>query len=1165
VKVKTPYSRNSMKLGLLGFLILILPICALNSKTIKAQTHRQPSGLEDKRILVLYSYGYSLPSYHKFNPTFISVMENAGVKNSDLFFEYLDLSRISDKEQREALTGILRHKYSKIKIDLVITIHAPSMLLFQNEAKDIFPNVPSISWIMQEGFKREDAEKRSVQLFAGLDVRGTLEAALELFPNTRRVLFISGTFQIDTQTEREAEDIFAQWGSKLQFEYTSHLSVEEVLERVANLPPQSIVIYWNVLRDKTGRTFIPTDVGRIVAKTANAPVFCLYDTLLGLGVVGGSLQSYSAGGARTANLALDILNRRIDLAEHPEAITVSPVLMFDWKQLQRWGVDKSKLPEASIIINYPHSFWLDHKWYLALAGIILTGQSLLIIGLLIHRHRRKSAEVSLRKAEEKYRNIFEGALEGIYETSPEGKNLTANPALAKMLGYDSPEDVVSSITDSGYQVWADPNQRLDYIRLLEEHGTLLRYECEYYRKDKTKIWVSLNARRVPGPSGETLHYSGFIEDITDRKRVEQALAESRAQIIALFDSTNDFIWSVDPVNFGVVTWNKSFGDYFTKERGIELRVGMTPEQLVPREFVSQWDEMFMRALREGSFVTEYTVITGNIILLLTFNLLRQDGDIFGISIFGKDITERKRVEEELRKSEERYRALVDTSADWVWEVDAEARYTYADPKIQMILGYAPGEVLGRSPFDFMPEEEALRVKALFNEIAVDRRPFSGLINLNLHKDGREVVLETSGTPICGSNGDLLGYRGMDRDVTERVLAEIELRRSEERFRKVIEDSPMGIGASRAGLIVFVNKKYLEMFGYQNLSEVIGQPVINHLVPEVREEIAQRIRRRSKDFDLPAEYIGEALRKDGSSFTAHVGNSLVRFPEGLTSIAFFLDITERIKAEEELRKYREHLEEMIEERTAELVIAKERAEAADLVKSVFLATMSHELRTPLNSIIGFTGVLQQELSGPLNEEQKKQLGMVRASGSHLLDLINDVLDISKIEAGQLEVSIEPFDLRAVVQKVFQSVRPLATKKCIGLELEIAPDVKSISSDRRRVEQILLNLLSNAIKFTDEGKVCVKCSVNAQAASIDVADTGIGIKREDMELLFKPFQQVQTGAGRHFEGTGLGLSICRKLLDLLGGKIAVASEWGKGSTFSFTLPLERLRDESQNTLH
>jgi two-component system sensor histidine kinase/response regulator len=280
------------------------------------------------------------------------------------------------------------------------------------------------------------------------------------------------------------------------------------------------------------------------------------------------------------------------------------------------------------------------------------------------------------------------------------------------------------------------------------------------------------------------------------------------------------------------------------------------------------------------------------------------------------------------------------------------------------------------------------------------------------------------------------------------------------------------------------------------------------------------------------------------------------PTGNLIFAAARDVTERKRAEEELEEHREHLEDLVTQRTAELAEAKERAESADRLKSVFLATMSHELRTPLNSIIGFSGILQQELAGPLNQEQKKQLGMVRDSSKHLLDLINDVLDISKIEAGQLPVAMESFDLRKVIEKVIQTVRPLAEKKGLIFEVVIAPDAAEITSDRRRVEQILLNLLSNAIKFTETGSVRTECMLGEGEVLVRVADTGIGIKESDMVFLFKPFRQIDAHIDRRHGGTGLGLSICWKLAEMLGGKIRAESEWGKGSVFSFTLPAKRM---------
>ncbi|MBT0664640.1 transporter substrate-binding domain-containing protein [Geobacter pelophilus] len=270
---------------------------------------------------------------------------------------------------------------------------------------------------------------------------------------------------------------------------------------------------------------------------------------------------------------------------------------------------------------------------------------------------------------------------------------------------------------------------------------------------------------------------------------------------------------------------------------------------------------------------------------------------------------------------------------------------------------------------------------------------------------------------------------------------------------------------------------------------------------------------------------------------------------------------------ELKLVNQEMEQRIDERTLslqetnirlrvaleDLAHAKERAEAADRLKSAFLATMSHELRTPLNSIIGFTGILLQGLGGPVNEEQTKQLNMVKNSASHLLSLISDVLDISKIEAGQLKVVKEPFNLQESVYQMTQSIRPLVEKKGLELSVEVAPEVGTITNDVRRVEQVLLNLLSNAVKFTEKGGISVRCGREGGYYAISVTDTGIGIVDGDLERLFEPFHQIDSGLSRKYEGTGLGLSICKKLVELMGGSIRGQSCLGKGSTFGFTVPV------------
>lgn len=270
---------------------------------------------------------------------------------------------------------------------------------------------------------------------------------------------------------------------------------------------------------------------------------------------------------------------------------------------------------------------------------------------------------------------------------------------------------------------------------------------------------------------------------------------------------------------------------------------------------------------------------------------------------------------------------------------------------------------------------------------------------------------------------------------------------------------------------------------------------------------------------------------------------------------------------ELQLVNQEMEQRISERTLslqetnarlntaleDLAAAKQRAEAADQLKSAFLATMSHELRTPLNSIIGFTGILLQQLGGPINDEQRKQLGMVNNSASHLLSLISDILDISKIESGQLVVARELFGLHASIDKVVQSVQPLADKKRLQIITDMPYGVGAVMADERRVEQVLLNLLSNAVKFTETGEIRVVARQEGGCYVTTVSDTGIGIGETERKKLFVPFRQIDTGLSRKYEGTGLGLSISKRLVEMMGGTIWCESVVGKGSTFGFTLPV------------
>lgn len=397
---------------------------------------------------------------------------------------------------------------------------------------------------------------------------------------------------------------------------------------------------------------------------------------------------------------------------------------------------------------------------------------------------------------------------------------------------------------------------------------------------------------------------------------------------------------------------------------------------------------------------------------------------------------------------------------------------------------------------------------------------------------------------------------------ERGRAEL-LAQRELAFSQAMIDSMPGIVYfyDDKGRFLRWNRNFETVSGYRG-KEIARMHPLQFFDDPDQARVAERIRQVLLHGEASVE--ADFLSRDGSKRPYYFTGRRLDYDGRPCLAGVGLDISERKQAEAALRELNDSLECRVAERTEQLESAVQRAESADRLKSAFLATMSHELRTPLNSIIGFTGIILQKLAGPLTEEQSRQLGMVQGSARHLLELINDVLDLSKIEAGQLDVRAEPFSPTESLQRVLDSVAPQIEKKGLELAVDVSSALPEMRSDRRRFEQILLNLVNNAIKFTDEGTITVSVEQQpgylpplvgaaCEAIRLTVTDTGIGIREEDQDTLFQPFHQLDSGLTRKHDGTGLGLMICRRLAELMGGEIRLRSEWGRGSEFTVVLPL------------
>lgn len=443
-----------------------------------------------------------------------------------------------------------------------------------------------------------------------------------------------------------------------------------------------------------------------------------------------------------------------------------------------------------------------------------------------------------------------------------------------------------------------------------------------------------------------------------------------------------------------------------------------------------------------------------------------------------------------------------------------------------------------------------------------------------HKNGTLVPVRLSGR-IIERNGERLIWSSVE-DITDRKRAEEALTASEERFRRLAENARDMIYRMSLpdGRYEYVSPAAATLFGYTPEEFYASPQLIREAIHPDWRRYFEAAWERLLTGEVPPTYEYRIIHRSGETRWMNQRNILVRDQGGrpVAIEGIVTDITARRETEEELKGLTATLEKRVTERTAEyaesqaallnlvddlnqksgeLAAANLKLEELDRLKSMFIASMSHELRTPLNSIIGFTGIILMGMSGEISAIQKKQLGMIKSSANHLLALINDVIDVSKIEAGRVELAFEPFDLSALAIEVKESFAVAAAGK--GLKLEcITGGRLEVASDRRRVQQILINLVGNAIKFTEKGAVAVAVSETETGASISVRDTGVGIRGAETERLFNAFSRIQIQGHPVVEGTGLGLYLSRRIARLLGGEITVTSEFGRGSEFTLSLP-------------
>jgi len=492
-------------------------------------------------------------------------------------------------------------------------------------------------------------------------------------------------------------------------------------------------------------------------------------------------------------------------------------------------------------------------------------------------------------------------------------------------------------------------------------------------------------------------------------------------------------------------------------------------------------------------------------------------------------------EDRLRMAaEEKYKNLFDNASDAIITVDLENRITSWNRAAQNIFGWKAQEVIGENISKILIPQFGYAKKEKIIKSVISGIPISGVDVVCPHKNGTTVDVSLSVSPLRDAKQNIVGFSGILRDITERKRTEEMLKL----FSEAVEAAKDGIQiVGLDGKIIYSNRAVESLYGY-SMDELKGKHVNDMNADPSYTDIVIL-----PSLQKTGQWAGEldVRHKNGKIFSALLAMSMIKNKknEPMAMIGVIHDLTDHKISEK-------------------IYMENQRLLYASKAKSDFLANMSHELRTPLNSILGFSELLMQKSPGDLNEKQVHYLDNVITSGKFLLNIINDILDISKVEAGKMELVKERLPVSQVINETINLIKEKAMKHNITLKNEFDPDLDFIEADKQKFKQVLFNLLSNSIKFSkiEGGTVSIRTEKDGDMAKFSVTDTGIGIKNEDMGFLFQTFEQLDSGITKNYGGTGLGLAISKKLVELHGGKIYAESEYGKGSTFTFTLPLKTL---------
>ncbi len=707
-----------------------------------------------------------------------------------------------------------------------------------------------------------------------------------------------------------------------------------------------------------------------------------------------------------------------------------------------------------------------------------------------------------------------------------GKITYVNKDMLQRTGY-SREELVGK---NGFRLGLFPRETMKLLgrrmkeKLMGKPPSPL--EMQFKRKDGEWMWVEIRGKAL-WEHGMPVGIQIMAQDITERKRVEHDLTERVKELSGLYSITNiaerqgitldelyqevvnilPASWQYPEITCARVTIN---GNKFQTENFRDSKWKQSSDIKVRGEKAGIVEVIYLGKrpeLDEEPFLKEERVLLDAVAERL-----------------GR-ITERKQAEEQLQESEERYRDLFENANDLIQSVAPDGHFLYVNKTWRRVLGYNEAEVANLTPWDIIHPDFIPHCREVFQKV-MSGETINNVDAVFVAKDGKLVTVE--GNVNCRSEGgEVAATRGIFRNITERKQAE-------ELYRTLANSSPVGVYLVQDRKFQFVNPQFQEYTGFTE-DELLDMDPLSIVHPEDRQRVRENAVEMLKG-NCSSPYEFRAISKGGETIWAMETVTSIHYNGKRATLGNFMDITEHKLMEQALIEKTEEVEE------------------ANQAKSEFLAHMSHELRTPLNVIIGFSELMVDEVPGKINEEQRQSLNDILDSSQHLLSLINDVLDLSKVEAGKMRLRLTNLALAEVIEPLTRTMMPILAPRKQSLDVEIEEGLPPVHADKAKIRQVLLNLLSNSAKFTpDGGKLKIEAGRENGWCQVSVIDNGIGINKEDQERMFEPFYQPDNPITKEKGGTGLGLIVTKQIIERHGGRIWVESEYGKGSRFTFTLPL------------